>query len=115
MMLVGLETAFPSQFHISSMEWKSCIFKFDCLRSSIEEVVQSFTLNIFQRVLARDNYIHRMSEPGTWCDNIIISGNGYTHGCVIHITKSADIKPDRAIITPAYSCRTAKDNISWMR
>lgn len=20
----------------------------------------------------RDNYIHRMSEPGTWCDNIII-------------------------------------------
>lgn len=57
MMLVGLETAFSSQFHISSMEWKSCIFKFDCLRSSIEEVVQSFTLNIFQRVLGITTFI----------------------------------------------------------
>ena len=43
MMLVGLETAFSSQFHISSMEWKSCIFKFDWLGSSIEEAVQGFT------------------------------------------------------------------------
>ena len=67
MMLVALETAFSSQFHISFMEWKSCIFKFDCLRSSIEE----FYIKHFSES-TRDNYIHRISEPGTWCDNIII-------------------------------------------
>ena len=63
MMLVALETAFSSQFHISFMEWKSCIFKFDCLRSSIEE----FYIKHFSES-TRDNYIHRMSER----DNVII-------------------------------------------
>ena len=41
-----------------------------------------------------------MSNPGTWCDNIIIQAVANANNCVIHITESDINKPEGTTITP---------------
>lgn len=48
------------------------------------------------------NYVQQMSNPGTWCDNIIIQAVANAHNCVIHITESDINKPQGTIITPVF-------------
>ena len=49
---------------------------------------------------SRANYVQQMSNPGTWCDNIIIQAVANANNCVIHITESDINKPEGTIITP---------------
>ena len=39
---------------------------------------------------AWENYIKRMSIPGTWCDHVNMEGVANAFSCVIHITECND-------------------------
>lgn len=72
-MFVEVETVFSSQFHISSMEYQSCTFKFVWLELGILMIIRSYIW---------ENDIQEMLTPGTWCDNIIIQVVANAHNCV---------------------------------
>ena len=46
-----------------------------------------------------ENYIQEMSQPGTWCDNIIMQAVSNALNCTIHITDSSP-SPNATIISP---------------
>ena len=43
-----------------------------------------------------------MSNPGTWCDNIIVQAVANANNCIIHIIESDVNKPQGTTITPTF-------------
>ena len=54
------------------------------------------------------NYVQQMSNPCTWCDNIIIQAVANASNCVIHITESVVNKPQGTIITPIFQDKCSR-------
>jgi len=48
------------------------------------------------------NYVQQMSNPGSWCDNIIVQAVANANNCIIHITESDVNKPQGTTITPKF-------------
>ena len=60
-----------------------------------ELYVESFSGDCWQ------SYITEMSQPQTWCDNLIIQAVSNALNCLIHITDSVDGSPAK-VITPSF-------------
>ena len=98
-MLVAMVHVFLKPVHINCWGYQKDIMKFEWLELityiTIQNYVKSFSGDCWQ------SYITEMTQPQTWCDNLIIQAVSNSLHCVIYITDSVNNSPAK-VITPSF-------------